>query len=62
MMILVWFIDIVVIGVKVLGGRTRVNPVLRFGLWLAVLSTVVAGFAVVGYLLVLLQRQLSGTA
>ncbi|KAA8879739.1 hypothetical protein F3087_43515 [Nocardia colli] len=62
MMILVWLIDIVVIGVKVLGGRTRVNPVLRFGLWLAVLSTLVAGVAVVGYLLVLLQRQLSGTA
>ncbi|MFD6158658.1 hypothetical protein ACFWF7_02725 [Nocardia sp. NPDC060256] len=62
MMILVWLIDIVVIGVKVLGGRTRVNPVLRFGLWLAVLSTVAAGSALVGYLLVLLQRQLSGTA
>ncbi|MEV6556045.1 hypothetical protein AB0M22_10030 [Nocardia sp. NPDC051756] len=62
MMILVWLIDIVVIGVKVLGGRTRVDPVLRFGLWLAVLSTLVAGVAVVGYLLVLLQRQLSGTA
>ncbi|MFE9578712.1 hypothetical protein ACFYO1_20165 [Nocardia sp. NPDC006044] len=62
MMIVVWLIDIVVIGVKVLGGRTRVNPVLRFGLWLAVLSTVVAGVAVVGYLLVLLERQLSGAA
>lgn len=62
MMILVWLIDLVVIGVKVLGGRTRVNPVLRFGLWLAVLSAAVAGIAVVGHLLVLLQRQLSGTA
>ncbi|GAA5100514.1 hypothetical protein [Nocardia iowensis] len=59
MMFLVWLIDIGVIGVKVLGGRTRVNPVLRFGLWLAVLSAVVAGIAVVGYLLVLLQRQLT---
>ncbi|MFI6167133.1 hypothetical protein ACIBCN_10110 [Nocardia sp. NPDC051052] len=62
MMILVLLIDIVVIGVQVLGGRRRVNPVLRYGLWLAVLSIVVAGIAVVGYLLVLLQRQLSGAA
>ncbi|MFC9432513.1 hypothetical protein [Nocardia sp. NPDC057030] len=62
MMILVWLIDIVVIGVRVLGGRTRVNPVLRFGLWLAVLSTVVAGAAAVGLLLVLLERRLSGAA
>lgn len=62
MMIVVWLIDVLVIGGKVLGGRTRVNPVLRFGLWLAVLSTVAAAIAVVGYLLVVLQRQLSGTA
>ncbi|WP_378734179.1 hypothetical protein [Nocardia brasiliensis] len=59
MMFLVWLIDIVVIVAKILGGRTRVNPMLRFGLWLGVLSTVVAGIAVVGYLLVLLQRQLT---
>ncbi|MFF2554539.1 hypothetical protein ACFVUS_26300 [Nocardia sp. NPDC058058] len=62
MMILVWLIDILVIGVKILGGRMKVNPVLRFGLWLAVLSTVAAGVAVVGFGLVLLERQLSGTA
>ena len=62
MMILVWLIDILVIGVKILGGRMKVNPVLRFGLWLVVLSTVVAGIAVVGYLLVLLQHQLSESA
>ncbi|WP_433628295.1 hypothetical protein [Nocardia sp. CA-120079] len=62
MMILVWFIDILVIGVKILGGRMKVNPVLRFGVWLAVLSTAVAGIAVVGYLLVLLQHQLSESA
>ncbi|MFI9401544.1 hypothetical protein [Nocardia sp. NPDC052316] len=62
MMILVWLIDAMVIGVKVLAGHTRVNPVLRFGLWLVVLSAVVAGAAVLGLLLVLLQRQLSGTA
>lgn len=62
MMILVWLIDILVIGVKILGGRMKVDPVLRFGLWLAVLSTVVAGIAVVGYLLVLLQHQLGESA
>ena len=62
MTILVWLIDILVIGVKILGGRMKVNPVLRFGLWLVVLSTVVAGIAVVGYLLVLLQHQLSESA
>ncbi|QBS45914.1 hypothetical protein [Nocardia sp. CS682] len=62
MMILVWLIDVLVIGVQVLAGHRRVNPVLRFGLWLVVLSAVVAGAAVLGLLLVLLQRQLSGTA
>lgn len=62
MMILVWLIDILVIGVKILGGRMKVNPVLRFGLWLAVLSTAAAGIAVVGYLLVLLQHQLNESA
>ncbi|MBF6437104.1 hypothetical protein [Nocardia cyriacigeorgica] len=60
MMILVWLIDILVIGVKILGGRMKVNPILRFGLWLAVLSTVAAGVAVVGYGLVALEHQLSG--
>ncbi|MFB7718668.1 hypothetical protein [Nocardia sp. NPDC056100] len=62
MMILVWLIDILVIGVKILGGHMKVNPVLRFGLWLAVLSTVAAGVAVLGFGLVLLERQLSDTA
>ncbi|MEV6072377.1 hypothetical protein AB0L82_38045 [Nocardia sp. NPDC052001] len=62
MMILVWLIDILVIGVKILGGRMKVNPVLRFGLWLAVLSTVAAGVAVLGFGLVLLEHQLSDTA
>ncbi|BDT89280.1 hypothetical protein IU485_11875 [Nocardia cyriacigeorgica] len=60
MMILVWLIDILVIGIKILGGRMTVNPILRFGLWLAVLSTVAAGIAVVGYGLVELQHQLGG--
>lgn len=62
MMILVWLIDILVIGVKILGGRTKVNPVLRFGLWVAVLSTLAAGIATLGFLLVLLQRQLENLA
>ncbi|MQY25841.1 hypothetical protein [Nocardia aurantia] len=62
MMILIRLIDLLVIGVKVLGGRTNVNPVLRYGLWVAVLFTVAAGFAVLGVLLVLLQHSLEGTS
>ncbi|WP_280421264.1 hypothetical protein [Nocardia carnea] len=60
MMALVWLIDIVVIVVKILGGRTTVNPILRFGLWLAVLCVLAAGLAVVGAGSVLLQQYLSG--
>ncbi|MEU1984212.1 hypothetical protein [Nocardia sp. NPDC019395] len=60
MMALVWLIDIVVIGLEILGGRTKVNPILRFGLWLALLCVLAAGIAVVGAGLVLLQRYLSG--
>lgn len=59
MMIVVWLIDVLVIGVKVLGGRIRVHPVLRYGLWFAVLAVLAAGIATVGYLLVLLQHTLS---
>lgn len=59
-MALVWVIDIVVILVKILGGRIRVNPVLRFGLWLAVLAGAAAGVLLLGALLVLLQRALTG--
>ncbi|MFC8526810.1 hypothetical protein [Nocardia sp. NPDC057227] len=59
-MALVWIIDIVVILVKILGGRIRVNPVLRFGLWLAVLAGAAAGVLLLGILLVLLQRGLTG--
>ncbi|WP_405178339.1 hypothetical protein OG225_30040 [Nocardia sp. NBC_01377] len=62
MMALVWLIDILVIGLEILGGRTKVNPVLRYGLWLAVLSTLVAGVGVLGYLLVLLEQRLSEQA
>ncbi|GAB2666122.1 hypothetical protein GCM10027088_51170 [Nocardia goodfellowii] len=57
-MFLVWLIDILVIGVKILGGRTEVNPVLRYGLWLTVLCTFAAGLAVLGFLVVLLQGYL----
>lgn len=59
MMLLVWLIDILVIGIKILGGRTKVNPVLRYGLWVAVLGAVAAGIGGVGVLLVLLQHRLT---
>ncbi|BCK58668.1 hypothetical protein [Nocardia wallacei] len=62
MMALVWIIDILVLGIKVLGGRTDVNPVLRVGLWVAVLSVFAAGTAVLGGLLVLLQHWLTTSA
>ncbi|UGT39115.1 hypothetical protein LTV02_23815 [Nocardia yamanashiensis] len=62
MMILVWLIDLLVEGIKVLGGRKRVNPVFRVALWVAVLSAVAAGIAVLGVALVLLQRQLEDLA
>lgn len=60
MMALVWLIDLVVIVVKILGGRTTVNPILRFGLWLALLCVLAAGLAAVGAGFVLLQQYLSG--
>ncbi|MEV0335089.1 MULTISPECIES: hypothetical protein [Nocardia] len=59
MMALVWVIDLVVIIVKILGGRTQVNPVLRFGLWLAVLCALVLGLAAVAGLVALLHHWLS---
>ncbi|WP_405495819.1 hypothetical protein [Nocardia sp. NBC_00511] len=58
MMALVWLIDILVIGVKILGGRMEVNPVLRVALWLAVLCVLAAGIAVLGAGLVALQHTL----
>ncbi|MBF6074028.1 hypothetical protein ABZ894_13205 [Nocardia beijingensis] len=58
MMALVWLIDVLVIVVKILGGRMKVNPVLRFGLWVAVLSSFLAGCAALVALVVLLQRWL----
>ncbi|MEV0359964.1 hypothetical protein AB0H71_28295 [Nocardia sp. NPDC050697] len=60
MMALVWIIDVVVILLKILGGRIRVNPVLRFGLWLVVLIGAAAAVLLLGILLVLLQRGLTG--
>lgn len=60
MMALVWLIDILVIVVKILGGRMKVNPILRFGLWLALLCALAAGIAVLGAGFVLLQRYLTG--
>ncbi|MCC3332633.1 hypothetical protein [Nocardia abscessus] len=62
MMALVWLIDVLVIVVKILGGRMKVNPVLRFGLWVAVLSLLAAGCVVLVALVVLLQRWLEGLA
>ncbi len=59
MMAVVWLIDIVVIVVKILGGRTQVNPVLRVGMWIAVLCAVVLGVAAIGALGVLLEHWLS---
>ncbi|MFD3701928.1 hypothetical protein ACFWUP_02155 [Nocardia sp. NPDC058658] len=59
MMAVVWFIDIVVIVVKILGGHTRVNPVLRVGMWIAMLCVVTLGVVAVGALFVLLERGLS---
>ncbi|RBO90872.1 hypothetical protein DFR74_105278 [Nocardia puris] len=58
-MALVWLIDVLVIVVKILGGRMKVNPVLRFGLWVSVLCALAAGVAVLGYGLVGLERVLS---
>ncbi|WP_039798500.1 hypothetical protein [Nocardia araoensis] len=58
MMALVWLIDVLVIVVKILGGQMKVNPVLRFGLWVAVLSLFLAGCAVLVALAMLLQRWL----
>ncbi|WP_280490802.1 hypothetical protein [Nocardia farcinica] len=62
MMALVWLIDILVIGVKILGGRMKVNPVLRLALWLAVLGIAAAGVAALGLGMFALQQYLSNPA
>lgn len=49
MMLLVRFIDILVIFVKVLGGRGYGNPVMRTLAWLVVLSVLFCTVALVGY-------------
>ncbi|MFD5176936.1 hypothetical protein ACFWM1_14080 [Nocardia sp. NPDC058379] len=59
MMALVWVIDIVVTVVKILGGRTQVNPVLRVGMWISLLCVVAVGLAAGAGFLVLLERWLS---
>ncbi|MFI6572128.1 hypothetical protein [Nocardia fluminea] len=59
MMALVWVIDIVVIVVKILGGRIKVNPVLRVGMWIALLCVIALFLAAVGALVVLLEHWLS---
>ncbi|GGN93451.1 hypothetical protein ACWF9G_15755 [Nocardia sp. NPDC055029] len=59
MMALVWVIDIVVTVVKILGGRTQVNPVLRVGMWVALLCVVAVGIAGVAGFVILLERWLS---
>lgn len=62
MMALVWLIDILVIGVKILGGRMKVNPVLRLGLWLSVLTGLAVGVAALGFGVVELERYLTDLA
>ncbi|WP_410875747.1 hypothetical protein [Nocardia sp. A7] len=59
MMALVWVIDIIVIIIKILGGRTQVNPVLRVGMWIAVLCVIALCTAVAAGLVVLLEHWLS---
>lgn len=59
MMALVWVIDIVVTVVKILGGRTQVNPVLRVGMWVALLCVVAVGLAAVAGFVILLERWLT---
>ncbi|MFD3592992.1 hypothetical protein ACFWU5_09705 [Nocardia sp. NPDC058640] len=59
MMAAVWVIDIVVIVIKILGGVTKVNPVLRVGMWIALLCVAALSAAAVGALMVALERWLS---
>ncbi|MEV6061658.1 hypothetical protein [Nocardia asteroides] len=59
MMALVWVIDIVVTIVKILGGRTQVNPVLRVGMWITLLCVLLAGLAAGAGLVLLLEHWLS---
>jgi len=54
-MVLVRLIDLLVIGLQIMGGRREANPILRLGLWVALLSLVILAIAGVAGLLVLLQ-------
>lgn len=54
-MVLVRLIDLLVIGLQIMGGRREANPLLRLGLWVALLSLVILAIAGVAGLLVLLQ-------
>lgn len=58
-MALVWIIDVLVIIVQIMGGRRKVNPILRVGLWVSLGCLVIAGIAAVGGLLVLLNHWLT---
>ncbi|WP_245713580.1 hypothetical protein [Nocardia vaccinii] len=59
MLALVWLIDLLVIAIRILGGRTKVNPVVRPALWLIVLLGFAAVIAAIGAGLVLLDHYLT---
>ncbi|WP_308014734.1 hypothetical protein [Nocardia coffeae] len=59
MLALVWLIDLLVIAIRILGGRTKVNPVVRLALWLIVLCGFAAVIAAIGAGLVLLDHHLT---
>ncbi len=58
-MLVVRAIDLLVIVLKILGGRTKTNPAVRFALWLLTIAAAVAGVAVLGLLLRLLADRLT---
>ncbi|OHU22705.1 hypothetical protein BKG76_11320 [Mycobacteroides franklinii] len=59
MIALVWIIDVLVIIVQIMGGRRKVNPVLRIGLWVSFVCLVAAAVAAMVGLLVLLNMWLN---
>lgn len=58
LMAAVWIIDVVVIVVQIMAGRRKVNPVLRWGLWVSFFCLLAAGVALVVGFIMLLQRWL----
>lgn len=58
-MVLVRLIDLLVIGLQIMGGRRESNPALRLALWSAAMSLVVLGIAAVVGVLVALQYWLA---